>query len=103
MFLVPLVSSVGSWMRWPVSRALMQSWQQGGPKMLSFNGWVGRLGYGVSLTAHLYQIRLGEGGAFVHPSRSALETRSQLLLAMSTAASVDEDILLSYLCHQMHE
>lgn len=103
LFLDPLTTPARSWLRWPVSRTLMQSWRQGGPKMLSLNGWVGRLGYGVSITAHLYQIRLGEGGAFVHPSRSALETRSQLLLAMSTAASVDEDMLLSYLRQQMHE
>lgn len=71
--------------------------------MLSLDSWVGRSGYGASLTAQLYQIRLDEEGCFVHPTRAVFETRSRLLLAMSHAKSVDEDMLLRYLHQRMSE
>ncbi len=103
MFLDPLTTPARSWLRWPVSRAFMQSWRQDDTKMLSLDSWVGRSGYGASLTAQLYQIRLDEEGCFVHPTRAVFETRSRLLLAMSHAKSVDEDMLLRYLHQRMSE
>jgi hypothetical protein len=103
LFLDPLTTPARIWLRWPVSRAGVQSWQQGSAQMPVLEGRVGRLGYMASLSGELQQVRLGEGGNHVHAARSALALRSQLLLNMSGAASVDEGILLTYLRQHMSE
>jgi hypothetical protein len=97
MFLDPLTTPALIWLRWPISRASVQSWQQGGAGMPVLAGRLGRMGYVASLSGQLQQVRLGGAGNFVHAARSALELRARLLLSMSDATSVDEVMLVTYL------
>src|SRR5207245_3100957 len=53
MFLDPLVTPPRIWLRWPVSPNEIQAWQYGTAKAPTFEGWVGRLGYRVSLVGQL--------------------------------------------------
>jgi Competence protein CoiA-like family len=103
MFLDPLVTPPCIWLRWPVSPEALQFWQKSHGKALSLEGWVGRLGYGVSLSGQLHAVRLGNNGMLFHPTRVTLEAQTQLLSTMDHATSVDEITLCTYLRHQVSE
>lgn len=97
MFLNPLVTPACMWLRWVVTREMVQVWQQEKGWTPALEGWVGRLGYGASLRGQLQDVRLGEQGALIHPARTVLEERTRLLHAMSMAQCVDESVLTAYL------
>lgn len=103
MFLDPLVTPPRTWLRWPVSRESVEYWQHETAQLPVLDGWVGRLGYGASLPAQLHNVRLERNGRLIHPGRSALETRAQLLHDMKAASSVDETLLLAYLQQKVGE
>jgi Competence protein CoiA-like family len=103
MFLDPLVSPPRIWLRWPVSRENVQCWQQETTPASALAGWVGRSGYGASLPGRLHEVCLGESGKLSHPVRSAWEARTRLLHSMSTASSIDETMLLTYLRQNVSE
>jgi Competence protein CoiA-like family len=103
LFLDPLVTPPHTWLRWPVSRDTLQTWQHGSVWTPVLEGWVGRLGYGASLIGQLQSVRLGERGTLVHPARSMLATRTQHFHAMDEATSVDEASLVTYLRQQVSE
>ncbi len=106
LFLDPLVTLPRIWLRWPVSRETTQAWQNGHAWHPTLDGWVGRLGYGATLSGHLSQVSLGEDGTLLkllHPLRSALEKRTRILEEMSKATTVDEAMLAAYLQGLMDE
>ncbi len=105
MFLDPLVTPARIWLRWPVTRDTLREWQRSGNTTRTplLEGWVGHLGYGALLLGRLHEVQLGEQGKLVHPALSALEARTKLLRAMSTASSVDEAMLTRYLRHSLDE
>ncbi len=103
MFLDPLVTPPRIWLRWPVSPEALQSWQKSHGNAISLEGWVGRLGYGVSLSDQLHAVRLDNNGLLIHPTRSILEAQTHLLSAMGHATSVDEITLCTYLRQQVSE
>ena len=97
LFLDPLVTPPRIWLRWPVSRETTQVWQSSNVWHPSLEGWVGRLGYGATLSGYLQQVSLGENGNLQHPLRAALEKRTCTLEDMSKATAVDEATLAAYL------
>lgn len=105
MFLDPLVTPPQIWLRWPVPRDTVQTWQQesGSAWTLPLEGGVGRSSYGTALSGQLQDVRLDERGNLVHPVRTAFEARTRLLHKMSTAPAVDEVILLAYLQQHVGE
>jgi len=103
LFLDPLIKPPAIWLRWPVSREMVQRWQSGNAPAPSLEGWVGRLGYGAVLRGRLSDVRLGEQGALLHPERSALEERAKLLFQMSTCVEPDEVLLAAYLRQRVGE
>ncbi len=97
LFLDPLASPPRGWLRWPVTREMMRVWQAEASLKPLFEGWVGHLGMGVTLTGNLRDVGLNEQGLLRHEVRSALETRAHLLEYMRMAAVVDEAMLRAYL------
>ena len=106
LFLDPQVTLPRTWLRWPINRTLAQEWQGNGPHKGSaptLAGWVGRLGYGATLIGALSEVRIDEQGRILHPRRTALEARAQLLQSMSTASVPDESTLATYLRQTVDE
>jgi hypothetical protein len=97
LFLDPLANPPHCWLRWPVTREMMRVWQAEVSLKPSFEGWVGRLGFGVTLAGNLRDVGLDEQGALRHQGRVALETRARMLEHMRGATSVDEATLRAYL------
>lgn len=97
LFLDPMVTPPRTWLRWVVSREVVQEWQRETQWTPLLEGWVGRLGYGASLVGQLQDVRLGEQGVLIHPARSALDSRTKLLQAMGTAQVLNEETLAAYL------
>lgn len=97
LFLDPLPDLPRIWLRWPASRETMQAWRNETALRPSFEGWVGRLGYGVTLVDTLQAVQISRQGTLSHPRRSALLARAHLLRVMSGAQAVDEAILGEYL------
>ena len=100
LFLDPQVTPPRVWLRWPIARILAQEWQSGGQRNFrapALDGWVGRLGYGATLISSLCEVRLDEQAHLLHPVRTTMEARMQLLQAMSTASTPDASILEAYL------
>jgi hypothetical protein len=97
LFVDPLQSPARAWLRWPVTTREVQEWQRHTPQALPLGGWVGRLGYGISLTAALDEIGLAHNGQILHPARTALEQRLRLLHTMTFARTIDEQLLADYL------
>src|SRR5205823_11847679 len=97
MFLDPLVTPPRTWLRWPVPRDTVHTWQQeaGTARALALEGWVGHSRYGASVAGQLQDVCLDRRGSLVHPARTALEVQAQLLHAMNIASSVDEATLLT--------
>ncbi len=75
----------------------MRAWQAEATVKPAFEGWVGHLGYGVTLEGNLRDIALDEQGMLRHEVRVALDTRARLLEHMRGAPVVDEAILRAYL------
>lgn len=103
LFLDPLAMPPRIWLRWPVSRDVMRSLQGESSRTIVLDGWVGRVGYGVSLIGRLNDVCVSEQGMLVHPVRSQLERRTNLLRHMAEAATVDEETLTAYLNHSIDE
>ena len=105
MFLDPLVTPPRIWLRWPVPRDTVQTWQQetGSAWAPTLEGGVGRSAYGTVLSGQLQDVRLDERGNLIHPVRTALEARTRLLHKMSMASAVDEAMLLACLRQHMSE
>ena len=103
LFLDPLFTPPCVWLRWPVSRETTALWQNSRTWTPRLEGWVGRLGYGATLSSQLAEVRLGEDGQLLHASRTALETRTHLWREMSSATIVDEAALAVYLQGQISE
>ncbi len=97
MFLNPLVTPARMWLRWVVTREVVQVWQQEKGWTPRLEGWVGRLGYGASLGGKLQDVRFGERGRLIQAARAALEERTGLLHEMGVAQCVDEVMLAAYL------
>ena len=97
LFLDPLANPARGWLRWPITREMMRAWQAEASLKPAFEGWVGHLGFGVTLTSSLRDVWLDEQGALRHAARAALETRAQLLDQMRIAHAVDEAMLRVYL------
>lgn len=97
LFLDPLASPPRCWLRWPVTRDMMRLWQAEASFKPSFEGWVGHLGFGVTLIGNLRDVRLDEQGVLRHEARAALERRAQLLERMRVAEAVDEAMLRAFL------
>ena len=109
MFLDPQVMPARTWLRWPVPRAIAQEWQNtmpGRPGQFykpSLDGWVGRLGYGATLIGTLPEMRFDEQVRLVHPARTRIEARTQLLQTMSTAKVAEVETLAAYLQQSVRE
>ena len=97
LFLDSLANPPRCWLRWPVTREMVRVWQAEASLKPSFEGWVGHLGFGVTLTSSLRDVSVNEQGALHHAARVALETRAQMLDQMRSAHAVDEAILGAYL------
>ncbi len=97
LFLDPLVSPPRAWLRWPAPRASIHAWQQETRLRPTFEGWVGRLGYSVTLAGSLHVVSLDRQGRLLHPTRAALEARDRLLRQMTGASAIDEADLRAYL------
>ncbi len=106
LFLNPLVTPPRIWLRWPVMRDAVQEWQRGfhgSQHMLSLDGRGGRTGYGAMLTGRLQDVQLDEKGSLLHPVRTQLEQRTQLVRKMSGASGIDEKLLVTYLRQSVDE
>lgn len=97
LFLDPLPDVARVWLRWPVTREVALAWQHETALRPAFEGWVGRLGYGVTLVDPLSVVQINQQGAIVHPGRAALDARAGLLAGMVCAQAVDEAMLAEYL------
>jgi competence protein CoiA-like protein len=100
MFLDPLVTPPRVWLHWAVTRETVREWQAETGWTPSLEGWIGRFrsGYGATLAGQLQDVRLGVNCKLIHPDRSALEARIDLLRTMKNARSIDEATLNAYLC-----
>lgn len=103
LFLDPLSTPARIWLRWPLPRDTAHEWQAQKLATLSLTGWVGRQGYGATLTGQLQEITFDEGACFVHPTRSALEAHTRLLQSIRTTTTLDASLLASYLRHSLDE
>jgi hypothetical protein len=99
MFLDPMATPPRVWLRWTVVREAVQEWQ-------SLTGWTPPLerlasrfpaGSSAILNGELQDVRLRTDGKLIHPDRSALEERIDLLRAMKYAQSINETTLNAYL------
>ncbi|MBX5458944.1 MAG: hypothetical protein IRZ31_18780 [Thermogemmatispora sp.] len=102
VFLDPLLTPARAWLRWPLSAQALQAWQEerfspAQTPNLSAGGWVGRLGYGMTLSTTLGELHLNEQGEINHPQRAEHERRLRLRHLMTFADSVDENLLAAYL------
>jgi Competence protein CoiA-like family len=97
LFLDPLANPPRCWLRWPVTREATRIWQAEASLKPTFEGWVGHLGYGVTLAGSLHDVSVNAQGALRHAARAALENRARLLDQMHFAHAVDEATLRAYL------
>ena len=97
LFLDPQSVPPHVWLRWPVSRTLAQEWEHESTQHPPIEGWVGRHGYGATLSCSLSDVRLNGQGYLVHPMRTSVEQQSQLRRAMNASTTLDEALLVAYL------
>ncbi len=99
MFLDPLLTMPLVWLRWEITRETMLEWQTETGWTPSLEGWIGRSRskYGATLRGRLYDVCLGVDVRFIHPNRTALESRIGLLRTMKAAQAIDEATLHAYL------
>ncbi|MBE3561623.1 MAG: hypothetical protein IMW89_20730 [Ktedonobacteraceae bacterium] len=114
MFLDPQVTPPRIWLRWPLTRAAAQQWQNTRsttgimararpPSLSTLDGWIGHTGYGATIIGTLPEVRLDLHARLVHPVRTSLEARCRLIEAMSTAELPDEKQLTLYLRHEVED
>lgn len=109
LFLDPQTSPPRIWLRWPISRAVAQEWQNNAGRGRSpsyiptLDGWVGRTGYGATIPGSLSEMRLDERARLLHPVREAIEERTRRIQAMSSAETPDKDLLSAYLRQSVGE
>lgn len=101
VFLDPLLTPAQCWLRWPATREAVRSWQNGAQPPPTLSGWVGRLGYGATVTGDLDHLRLTERGTFNHPQRSALLESQRFLHKMEYAPRPDFALFEDYLSTQL--
>lgn len=97
LFLDPLTIPRRAWLRWPVTREVARDWQREYALRPSFEGWVGRLGVGVSLLDNLSAFRLNREGALWHVTREALQMRRRLSQHMARSGTIQEKDVCEYL------
>ena len=99
MFLDPLLTVPLVWLRWEITRETMLEWQTQIGWTPSLGGWIGRSRskYGATLRGRLQDVCLGVDVRFIHPNRTALESRIGLLRTMKAAQAIDEATLHAYL------
>ncbi len=99
LFLDPLLTPSRIWLRWPVTHSEAQAWQErlaDSRSDITPGGWVGRAGYGMTITSTLNQIHLDDSARLVHPAKKAMESRMRLLEAMSSALEPDGAQITAY-------
>lgn len=99
LFLDPLVQPPHIWLRWPISRQQALTWQTSttNQSALTLDGWVGRTGYGMTITATLSAITLNRQARLLHPTRSIMERRNKLQQTMGADNTIQERSLLDYI------
>ena len=98
LFLDPLLTPPRTWLRWPVTREIMRAWQAEPTLKPSFEGWVGRLGYGATLVGCLQETQLdGEVTlrAYLHPATGEAALHD-VLIPLMRAYVRDPDLLRRY-------
>lgn len=103
VFLDPLLTPPRTWLRWPVTRETVRSWQSGAQSPPALTGWVGNLGLGATLVGDLACLRLTERGTFAHAGRAALAESQRLLRKMEHAADLDAHLFQAYLATQLDD
>ncbi len=101
VFLDPQTTPPRVWLRWPIARTLAQEWEQNTAQHLALEGWVGRYGYGATLPGTLQDVTLDTQGNFVHATRASLEQQTQLRSALQNSSTLDETLLVAYLCQRV--
>ena len=97
VFLDPQTTPPRIWLRWPVVRTLAQEWERDTVQHPTLEGWVGRHGYGATLSGSLQDIALDTKGYFVHSTRTSVEQQAQLRHALQNSSTFDETLLIAYL------
>lgn len=103
VFLDPLLTPARMWLRWPATHEMIQTWQNGAQQLPILSGWVGRLGFGVTIGGHLDQLHLNTRGTFSHAQRTALHTSQNLLQKMEHAPTPDLALFRAYLIAHLDE
>ncbi len=106
IFLDPLMVPPRIWLRWSVSRHVMQIWQEhhmGRGTDIAPGGWVGHTGYGMTITGSLHDIHFDQQARLLHPAKTALESRTRLLHAMSNASAPDVAQITAYFGQDIDE
>jgi len=101
LFLDPLLTPVRTWLRWPVTRETLRTWQRGVQQPPALAGWVGHLGFGATLVGELDQLCLTPRGTLSHPQRAALAESQELLRKMEHATAPDLAAFEAYLTTQL--
>ena len=97
LFLDPQSVPPRIWLRWPIARTLAQEWEQDTAQHPALEGWVGRHGYGATLSGSLQDISLDTQGYFTHATRTSIEQQAQLRRALQASSTFDEALLIAYL------
>lgn len=97
VFLDPLLTPARAWLRWPATREMVHTWQNGVQQPPALSGWVGRLGFGATIVGDMEQLRLDTHGVFSHAQRTALHTSQDLLQKMVHASAPDRALFQTYL------
>ncbi|HEY0757517.1 MAG TPA: competence protein CoiA family protein [Ktedonobacteraceae bacterium] len=103
VFLDPLLTPARAWLRWPVTRETMRSWESGIQLPPALTGWVGRLGFGATILGDLTLLHLTSHGTFSHARRTALAESQELLRKMEHASALDTKLYQAYLATQIDE
>ncbi|HEX7733240.1 MAG TPA: competence protein CoiA family protein [Ktedonobacteraceae bacterium] len=101
VFLDPLLTPARAWLRWPVTRETVRTWQNGAQQPPALTGWVGRLGFGATILGDFELLRLTSHGTFSNAQRTALAESQQLLRKMEHAPAPDLSIYQAYLATQL--
>ena len=103
VFLDPLLTPARAWLRWPVTRETVRTWQSGAQQPPALTGWVGRLGFGATILGDLDALHLTSHGTFSHPRRTALADSQQILRKMEHASTLDPTLFKTYLLTQLDD
>ncbi len=106
LFLDPLLTPPRVWLRWPVIHHEAQAWQEhtsGHMTDITSGGWVGRTGYGMTITSSLDQISFDSHARLIHPTKALMESRMRLLEVMKGATKPDPAQITAYLGSTINE